>query len=139
MAYTVWTVIRFVRANMVYLTLIYTFEFVFLSSPPPLPLVDRTPPVVICPNNIVQEIALGQFGRAVTFNNPDATDNSGSVTLVTQSHQTGSFFQVGSTTVEFEYRDPSGNTASCTFIITIIEGRIYFVLVSYLRVLHPLR
>ena len=85
-------------------------------------LVDFTPPVVTCPEDIVREIGLEVNGLNVPFTEATATDNSGSVSLVTRSHRPNDRFPVGQTTVMYTFEDPSGNRGSCSFTITITQG-----------------
>ncbi|XP_072013269.1 uncharacterized protein [Amphiura filiformis] len=83
--------------------------------------VDRIPPQVTCPPDIVDQIQLGSGGTTVSFEEATATDNSGTTILVSRSHTPNQFFTVGTTEVTYEFRDPSGNSAMCSFTITIIE------------------
>ena len=85
-------------------------------------LVDFTPPVVTCPENLDREIGLEVNGLNVPFTEATATDNSGSVSLVTRSHSPNDFFNVGPTTVTYTFEDSSGNRGSCSFTITITQG-----------------
>ncbi|PIQ47788.1 MAG: hypothetical protein COW03_13460, partial [Cytophagales bacterium CG12_big_fil_rev_8_21_14_0_65_40_12] len=62
---------------------------------------------------------LGNCGAVVEFN-VDSEDNCSSV--VTYSHAPGSFFPVGTTTVTATATDPSGNTATATFEVTVIDN-----------------
>ncbi|XP_072014280.1 adhesion G-protein coupled receptor G6-like [Amphiura filiformis] len=85
-------------------------------------IVDRIPPQVTCPQDIFRQIPLGSTGgTTVPFDEATATDNSGTTILVSRSHTPGQFFIVGTTEVTFEYRDPSGNSAICSFTISVIE------------------
>ncbi|XP_070550964.1 uncharacterized protein [Ptychodera flava] len=54
----------------------------------------------------------------VTWTLPNATDNSGVVSL-TGSHEPGCNFTIGVTTVSYEAEDSSGNTARCSFSVTV--------------------
>ena len=54
-----------------------------------------------------------------TWPEPTATDNSGEIPTVTRSHVPGDRFPVGATEITYEFRDRSGNTATCIFTITI--------------------
>ena len=55
----------------------------------------------------------------ITWNAPNATDNSGFVTL-TSSHDPGTLFSVGTTEVNYTAVDPAGNMAEvCAFNVTI--------------------
>ena len=85
--------------------------------------VDTTPPVVTCPADITQTVELGTASVAVNFPAATATDNSGSVALLNVSPASGSAFSVGSTTVIYTFVDGTGNTASCTFTISVVTGR----------------
>ena len=62
------------------------------------------------------------MGLVITWAEPVATDNSGTVTLMDNTHAPGTFFKTGSTMVSYEYEDPSGNSASCKFNVTVREG-----------------
>ena len=57
--------------------------------------------------------------RIVTWTEPTATDNSGMTPTVTQSHQPGDSFTVGITQVTYTFTDMAGNSAMCTFSVTI--------------------
>ncbi len=86
-------------------------------------LVDETPPEVRCPDNIRYTIDINTDGRTVDFKDATAKDNSRRVILVNQSHQSGQFFPTGQSIVTYTFQDPSGNIASCSFSVTVIEGR----------------
>ncbi|XP_070550017.1 hyalin-like [Ptychodera flava] len=83
---------------------------------------DSWKPVVICPSNVETKTALGMPNIRVTWAFPNATDNSGNVS-VTGSHEPGSNFTIGVTTVSYEAEDPSGNTANCWFSV-IVQGML---------------
>ena len=88
-------------------------------------LPDTTPPVISgCPANIVRTIALGQAGSSTSWTEPTATDDSGIVTLSSRSHQPGFLFSTGSTQVTYIFADGAGNTAICTFSVTVVTGKI---------------
>ena len=55
----------------------------------------------------------------VTWTEPTATDNSGMTSTVTQSHQPGDSFNVGTTTVTYTFTDMAGNQAQCSFSVTL--------------------
>ena len=78
---------------------------------------DTQPPVITCPANITQNNDPGKCGAIVTFA-ATATDNC-SKTTVTYDHNPGTFFDVGTTTVAATATDSSGNTAHCTFTVTV--------------------
>ena len=66
----------------------------------------------------------------VTFQEPTATDNSGTATLVSQTHNNAQFFIVGSTDVTYTFSDPNGNRESCIFTVTVTEGILGFAIIS---------
>ena len=78
---------------------------------------DVQPPAITCPANITLPNAPGQCGAIATFS-VTATDNCGSPTVTTQP-ASGTFFQVGTTTVTARATDANGNTASCSFTVRV--------------------
>lgn len=79
---------------------------------------DVQPPVITCPANITRPNAPGQCGATVTYA-ATATDNCTSTVTVTVQPASGSFFPVGTTTVTARATDGSGNTATCSFTVTV--------------------
>ncbi len=73
------------------------------------------------PINIVQNTDVSSATAVVTWNEPTASDNSGSVTL-TSSHSSGDTFPIGETTVTYTATDEAGNQIEDTFTVTI-EGK----------------
>ena len=55
----------------------------------------------------------------VPWTEPTATDNSGMTPTVTQSHQPGESFPVGTNQVTYIFADMAGNQAICSFSVTI--------------------
>ncbi|HYC39247.1 MAG TPA: HYR domain-containing protein, partial [Chitinophagaceae bacterium] len=80
-------------------------------------VVDNQPPSITCPANIVRNNDPGVCGAVVTFA-ATASDNCPGVT-VSYSPASGSTFPVGTTTVTATARDAAGNTATCTFTVTV--------------------
>ena len=78
---------------------------------------DAENPVVTCPSNIVVGNDPGECFAAVTFN-PSATDNCG-VAGVVSVPVSGSEFPIGTTTVNVTATDIHGNTAPCSFTVTV--------------------
>ncbi|XP_033099723.1 uncharacterized protein LOC117103263, partial [Anneissia japonica] len=78
------------------------------------------PDISYCPANITLPTDEGAGDRVVYWTEPTATDNSGNVSI-TRSHTNGSTFDLGDTTVMYNFSDPSGNTATCEFTVTIID------------------
>ena len=85
--------------------------------------VDTTPPVIACTNNVNTNVNLGQAGTTVSWVEPTATDNSGTANLASQTHQPGTFFPLGTTTVTYRFVDASGNSATCSFDVTVTPSK----------------
>lgn len=85
--------------------------------------VDDIPPVVTCGPDIVQTTPSSTGGRMVDFQECTAEDNSGVVNLISRSQNPGAFFPIGDTEVAYTFSDPNGNTASATFLITVVGGK----------------
>ncbi|MFP2927881.1 ELWxxDGT repeat protein [Pyxidicoccus sp. 3LG] len=85
---------------------------VTVSEPPP-------PPSITCPLDVVAEAA-GPEGAPVTF--PAATASGGRTPVaLTYSHESGSGFAFGTTSVTATVRDADGRTASCAFNVTVSD------------------
>ena len=80
---------------------------------------DVEAPVLLCPANQTTETTPGQPTSVVSWNEPQATDNSGQSLNVTCSVKCGSQFDIGLTYVICEAYDPSGNQAMCNFIVEV--------------------
>ncbi len=81
---------------------------------------DVTPPVITCPANIETDNDEGQCGAAVIFA-ATATDNPGDP-VISYSHNSGSVFPVGTTTVTITATDTAGNSSTCSFKITVTDA-----------------
>lgn len=80
---------------------------------------DNTPPTITCPTNIEVNADPCIGSIAVNFPNPQASDNCPGVTY-NCSHQSGSNFLCGTTTVSCTAIDASGNASTpCTFNIDV--------------------
>src|SRR5688572_3835877 len=79
---------------------------------------DIQPPVITCPANITQANDPGQCGAIVNYT-VTATDNCTSSVTVTVTIPSGTFFPVGVTSVNARATDASGNTATCSFTVTV--------------------
>ena len=82
-------------------------------------IVDDIAPVASCPANISVNNDAGQCGAAVSYN-PTASDNCSATVAV--SIASGSFFAVGTTGVSVVATDPSGNTGTCAFTVTVSDN-----------------
>lgn len=82
-------------------------------------VVDNTPPQITCQANIIADYDPAVNGAVVTYTAPVGTDNCASNTVRTAGPASGSVFPSGNTTVTFTVTDASGNTASCSFKVTV--------------------
>lgn len=84
-------------------------------------LLDETPPVVTCPDPIMQDNDPAMCGAVVTFMDATATDNVDPDPTVTQTGGplSGSTFPIGDTEITFTATDAAGNESMCSFIITV--------------------
>ncbi|MEM1340157.1 MAG: HYR domain-containing protein [Bacteroidota bacterium] len=83
---------------------------------------DTVDPVLSgCPTNIVTTVDGGSCGAVVTWVAPTATDNCGGVTVTNNNYNSGDSFLPGITTVIYTATDDSGNTASCSFTVTVTD------------------
>ena len=98
--------------------------------------VDTTVPTITCPANITQNVSASSCNRNVNTPNPTTSDNCSVSQLtwtltgatVASSPVTGinnvgnRSFNAGITTVTYTVTDASGNTASCSYTVTILEN-----------------
>ena len=81
---------------------------------------DTTPPVVNgCPEPLNFMVPPGRTSGTLTWTEPTATDNDGMTPTITQSHQPGDSFNVGTTTVSYTFTDLAGNQAQCSFTVAV--------------------
>jgi uncharacterized repeat protein (TIGR01451 family) len=81
---------------------------------------DNTLPTITCPANITLEPTCPS-GAIATYTAPVGTDNcAGATTTRIAGLASGSVFPIGTTTVTHTVTDASGNTASCSFTVTVL-------------------
>ncbi|HLP12161.1 MAG TPA: DUF2341 domain-containing protein [Flavobacteriales bacterium] len=86
---------------------------------------DQTPVFVSCPANIVANAGFGICNAIVSWPAPVAGDNcSGTSLLQTSGPVSGSSFPIGVTTIAYTATDASGNTAVCTFTVTVVDDQV---------------
>src|SRR5207247_1598359 len=78
---------------------------------------DTEKPTISCPANIVVSTAAGRCSSNVTYA-VTASDNCGAAT-VTCSPASGSAFNQGTTPVNCTANDGNGNSATCSFSVTV--------------------
>jgi hypothetical protein len=80
---------------------------------------DHENPTISCPANITLEPTCPS-GAIATYTAPVGTDNCpGAITTRTAGGASGSVFPIGTTTVTYTVTDASGNSASCSFTVTV--------------------
>ena len=80
---------------------------------------DQIAPVIFgCPPDQTVTMSADSELVPVEWTEPMATDNSGSVTLISDYHP-GDSFSFGTTTVTYTATDGAGNIAMCSFNITV--------------------
>jgi hypothetical protein len=85
---------------------------------------DTIRPVIVCVANITHNTDPNICGAVITFNAPVATDNCAvQSTVQTAGLPSGSVFPLGVTTNTFVVTDASGNTATCSFNVTIHDAQ----------------
>lgn len=84
---------------------------------------DTVDPSLSCPASINVNVDAFASGTIVTYTTPAGSDNlPGAVTTQTLGLASGSSFPVGTTTNTFQVRDAAGNTASCSFDVTVTRN-----------------
>jgi hypothetical protein len=82
---------------------------------------DKTAPKFTgCPASMTVTTTATATTAAATWTAPIATDSCSSVT-VTSNYQPGAVFAVGTKTVQYIARDAAGNSATCTFNVTVVR------------------
>ncbi|MEL6637886.1 MAG: HYR domain-containing protein, partial [Bacteroidota bacterium] len=83
-------------------------------------VVDRSAPVIDCPDDLTVSADAGQCAAVVDWDLPNTTD-CGTVTL-TVSQAPMSTFAVGTTTVTYTATDAAGNSSNCSFDVTVEDN-----------------
>ena len=88
-------------------------------------VIDNENPVIVfpCPTPLSKNTDLGICGAVVTFATPTAADNCSPTVARTSGLASGATFPVGTSTVVFTASDPSGNTESCSFSVTVTDNQ----------------
>ena len=80
---------------------------------------DTVHPVISgCPSDTVLPLGM----TVANWIEPTATDNSGNLPIIIKSHEPGTNFSEGNTTVSYIAIDDAGNQATCTFIVVVSFG-----------------
>ena len=84
---------------------------------------DTENPTIACPANISVNNDAGICGAVVTYTAPLGADNCpGATTAQTAGLGSGSTFPVGTTTETYMVTDAAGNTAQCSFTVTVSDN-----------------
>jgi hypothetical protein len=83
---------------------------------------DNIVPLISCPGNISLNSTPGVCGAVATYAAPTASDNCSFTVTQTNGLASGSVFPVGTTTNTFLITDAGGNTASCSFNVTVTDN-----------------
>ena len=89
-------------------------------------VIDVTAPVLLCPSNITLILSSSSAANGTFWVNESLLvaqifDNSGNFTITDLLRPAGNKFGVGSTLVSNSAIDPSGNSASCAFTVTVVD------------------
>ncbi|MBA3901323.1 MAG: HYR domain-containing protein, partial [Bacteroidetes bacterium] len=82
---------------------------------------NENPVITNVPSPLPVNAATGICGEIVSWTAPLASDNCS--VILTSTHASGSFFPVGTMLVTYTATDPSGNTATASFNVTVIDNQ----------------
>ena len=100
----------------------YVFIFWILAT-----AVDNIPPVIReCPDDIQVSSPTGANSAFVSWTEPTATDNSGNTPFVRRTHTPNSAFFIGTTVVTYTFSDRYGNSAACSFDVTVSRKNTFW-------------
>ena len=86
-------------------------------------VVDEQSPVITCPTDIVVNTDPQRCDAVVTYTPPVGIDNDpGATTVLTAGLGSGATFPLGSSTETYTASDTSGNSATCSFTITVVDN-----------------
>ncbi|MBK7789117.1 MAG: HYR domain-containing protein [Saprospiraceae bacterium] len=84
---------------------------------------DNEDPQITCPASSTVDTDVNMCSAVVNYTSPVGTDNcGGSLTTQTAGLTSGSMFPLGVTTNTFVVTDGAGNTAQCSFTVTVIDN-----------------
>lgn len=83
-------------------------------------ILDHEKPSITCPHDTVLWAAGDETGVRYTFSDPSARDNC-SISEIKQidGPKSGSLFAIGANAVTYSVKDASGNSATCSFYVTV--------------------
>ncbi len=84
---------------------------------------DDEAPVINCQADIDVNNDAGECGAIINYEMPEFSDNCDGVSIVlTNGLESGSFFATGTTVVTYTATDAAGNTATCSFNVTVTDN-----------------
>lgn len=89
-----------------------------------LTVIDDDDPEITCPADVTIQVAAGELTGSVVLNDAVALDNCSTVTVTNDFNGTSNAsddYPIGTTAVVFTAEDSSGNTATCTVSVNVIE------------------
>ena len=107
------TTVTYTATNKVGITTTCTFDVIVTE--------DTAPTISNCPTDIIINVKGENCVRTATWTAPTATDNC-LVDSFTSNYNPGDMLPMGTTTVTYTATDRSGNTATCSFDVTVIEN-----------------
>ncbi|PLW98668.1 MAG: hypothetical protein C0593_04915, partial [Marinilabiliales bacterium] len=81
---------------------------------------DEDPSISNCPSDISISVNAMTCNAIATWTAPTASDNC-SISSFASTHNSGDAFSVGTTTVTYTATDAAGNTANCSFNVTVTD------------------
>ena len=82
---------------------------------------DKEAPAIACPGPITQNTDPNSCSANVMYTAPTVSDNCPNVGTPMCDHASGSTFAKGTTTVNCTVTDASGNSAGCSFTVTVVD------------------
>ncbi|MFW9840321.1 MAG: LamG-like jellyroll fold domain-containing protein [Candidatus Thorarchaeota archaeon] len=82
-------------------------------------VIDQTSPLIICPEDVF--VVADASGGAVVHLEPIVADNCDPTPLVISNEPAGDWYPQGVTVVTFTATDESGNSASCSMVVSVIS------------------
>ncbi len=85
---------------------------------------DKTPPKIKnCPFDIFISAPQGAKGEIITWTAPTSKDSCSAPVSLTSVPANSTFFSIGKTTVIYTAMDANGNTATCSFVVTVTDNQ----------------
>jgi len=86
---------------------------------------DNTPPTLSnCPTDTTIILPAGMCNVNYTWTSPNGMDECISNLSIDSTRASGDLFEIGSTTVTYTITDLGGNTASCDFVVTVVDNEL---------------